>query len=55
MTHVTWPLLLAVIGGALYLAWPFKNQKVNDLGRITFCIAMFWLVYTLCHASVGLP
>jgi Na+/phosphate symporter len=52
MMIAVWPLVVAIIGALVYAL--SSNTKVTEMGRITFFVGFFWLVYSLVGHSLKL-
>lgn len=44
MATILWPVLVAMLGFALYL---LAGAKISELGRIAYFCGLFWTVYLL--------
>jgi Na+/phosphate symporter len=52
MMIAVWPLVVAVVGALVYAL--SSNTKASELGRITFFVGLFWLVYSLVGHTLKL-
>jgi hypothetical protein len=52
MLIAVWPLLVLIIGLLIYVL--ASHAKVVEMGRLTFFVGLFWLVYSLVGKTVHL-
>jgi Na+/phosphate symporter len=45
LATIVWPLVFAIAGALVYAF--ATNGKLQEMGRLTFFIGMFWLCYSL--------
>jgi Na+/phosphate symporter len=52
MMIAVWPLVVALVGALVYFI--ASNTKVVEIGRLTFFVGLFWLVYSLVGKTLHL-
>lgn len=51
MTLALVPLIASIVGALVYA---LTSGKLSELGRVTFAVGLFWLVYTLAGKGIHL-